>query len=175
MSAALPYRESDDTRTTGWSGTDTSRERALRENKTAGAKQRLVLQQVSIIGAHGITVAELCEATGWHHGTASGVLSNLDKAGVIVMLEERRDRQHVYTLSRFKYGRDLAKRRVKQHADILDAQAYILFEQQRQNAARRNVLGMLGHLSWSEQTEITRATWREEARSIIEAAESEQS
>ena len=44
----------------------------------------------------GITWKELSEITGLHHGTASGVLSVLHKAGRIARLKESRDGCKVY-------------------------------------------------------------------------------
>lgn len=109
---ALPYAEPDGTHTIGHSGTDTSRERAIRESGgQASARQRRLISALRARGAVGITVKELRELTGWHHGTASGLLSNMDKAGHIVMLGERRDGCHVYVRPTFRAERPLAARR----------------------------------------------------------------
>ena len=80
----LPYAG-----TSGWSGSDTSRTRAV----TADAS--------------GQTWAELGDKLGAHHGTASGVLSVLHKAGRIDRLTERRDRCKVYVLPEFTAGREI--------------------------------------------------------------------
>lgn len=45
------------------------------------------------------------EATGWHHGTASGVLSNLHAGGRIHRLSVQRDGRKVYVLPEFVGGR----------------------------------------------------------------------
>jgi hypothetical protein len=47
-------------------------------------------------GVDGITVAELRDVTGWHHGKASAALSVLHKEGRLVRLQERRERCSVY-------------------------------------------------------------------------------
>lgn len=72
--------------TAGWSGTDTSKERALinlRTGKEYNNQQKALtlLKQSSVTG---LTWKELSQATGMHHGTASGVLSVLHKSGAIL-------------------------------------------------------------------------------------------
>jgi hypothetical protein len=96
----LPYPEPDGTATAGWSGTDTSRERAKEEaaDGTVGQRQQKVLSLLSFYGPLGLTVAKLRSLTGWHHGQASSVLSTLHKEGVIARLEEKNNRCHVYVL-----------------------------------------------------------------------------
>lgn len=89
----LPYSG-----TSGHSGTDTSKERALnadRSGKTA-LRQAQTLNLLAQRKMVGITWKELSEITGLHHGTASGVLSVLHKAGRIARLKESRDGCKVY-------------------------------------------------------------------------------
>ena len=89
----LPYNG-----TSGHSGTDTSRERALnadRSGKTA-LRQAQALNLLAQRKLLGITWKELSEITGLHHGTASGVLSVLHKAGRIARLRETRKGCKVY-------------------------------------------------------------------------------
>ena len=89
----LPYSG-----TSGHSGTDTSKERALhadRSGKTA-LRQAQTLNLLAQRKMLGITWKELSEITGLHHGTASGVLSVLHKAGRIARLKESRDGCKVY-------------------------------------------------------------------------------
>ena len=89
----LPYNG-----TSGHSGTDTSRERALnadRSGKTA-LRQAQALNLLAQRKLLGITWKELSEITGLHHGTASGVLSVLHKAGRIARLKETRKGCKVY-------------------------------------------------------------------------------
>ncbi len=89
----LPYNG-----TSGHSGTDTSKERALtadRSGKTA-LRQAQALNLLSQRKMSGLTWKELSEITGLHHGTASGVLSVLHKTGRIARLKESRDGCKVY-------------------------------------------------------------------------------
>jgi hypothetical protein len=89
----LPYNE-----TSGHSGTDTSRERALhadRSGRTA-LRQAQALNLLSQREMAGLTWKEFSEITGLHHGTASGVLSVLHKTGRIARLKETRNGCKVY-------------------------------------------------------------------------------
>ena len=89
----LPYNQ-----TSGHSGTDTSKGRALhadRSGKTA-LRQAQALNLLSQREMAGLTWKEFSEITGLHHGTASGVLSVLHKTGRIARLKERRNRCKVY-------------------------------------------------------------------------------
>lgn len=97
--------------TSGWSGSDASRERAEDEDATGVTTQRqkLVLSTVHSRGEHGLTWRELAASTGWHHGQATGALSNLHKAGLICRLkDEKRDRCSVYVLPEQVVGREVA-------------------------------------------------------------------
>lgn len=98
----LPY-----TGTQGHSGTDTSRERAETEasDGTARDRQTRTLALLADRGYAGMTVIELRNATGWHHGKASSVLSVLHKVGKIDCLEASRNRSHVYVLVENTRGR----------------------------------------------------------------------
>lgn len=96
--------------TEGYSGTDTSRERA--ESKSEGAKRRQnqLLAYLRAEGVVGATVAEIKDAASLlngngrlprefeHHGTASGTLSILHRAGKIARLTGTRNGAHVYVL-----------------------------------------------------------------------------
>ena len=89
----LPYNE-----TSGHSGTDTSRERALhadRSGRTA-LRQAQALNLLSQREMAGLTWKEFSEITGLLHGTASGVLSVLHKTGRIARLKETRNGCKVY-------------------------------------------------------------------------------
>jgi hypothetical protein len=94
--------------TSGWSGTDTSRERAVRADKSGVTteRQRLVLRYVSASYERGVTVVEARRDLQLHHGQASGALSNLHRGGHLALLTERRDRCHVYVLVENVRGRD---------------------------------------------------------------------
>lgn len=99
--------------TSGWSGTDTSRDRAIRQdsNGTTSKRQKAVLALITSSGTTGITWKDISDALRVHHGAASGVLSVLHKAGLISRLSERRDGMKVYVRPQFvgerpseKYG-----------------------------------------------------------------------
>jgi hypothetical protein len=84
--------------TSGWSGSNTSRDRAVQEDQdgTTKGRQTLTLQIINASKTFGMTWKELADQTGWHHGQASGVLSVLHKAGLIERLTERRGKCAVY-------------------------------------------------------------------------------
>lgn len=84
--------------TSGHSGSDTSKERALdadRSGQTA-RRQAEALKFLHQQKTLGVTWKELSQVTGLHHGTTSGVLSVLHKSGRIARLQERRNRCKVY-------------------------------------------------------------------------------
>jgi len=92
----LPYAG-----TSGWSGSETSRERALRDDNdgTTTERQRLVMEYLDYRRWVGATYVEVGRVFGWHHGQASGVLSVLHKADRIARLADvRRDRCAVYVM-----------------------------------------------------------------------------
>lgn len=100
---ALPYAN-----TSGWSGTDTSEDRARTADNDGRTSQRQTdtLKAVRHRGSYGMTVAEVRDTSGWHHGTASGVLSVLHMVGRLERLVEKRGRCHVYVHPDFVQGRD---------------------------------------------------------------------
>ena len=99
----LPYAG-----TSGWSGSDTSRERAEEEDASGvtGKRQRQVMHFLDARGAFGVTVHEVTRQFGWHHGQSSGALSVLHKAEHIARLTEKRDRCLIYVLPKFVEGRE---------------------------------------------------------------------
>lgn len=106
----LPYAG-----TSGWSGSETSRQRA-REQDSSGAtlsRQKIVLELLDGCGAAGMTWKELAEQTGWHHGSASGVLSVLHKGDLIERLLTKRNRCAIYVSPHYVYMRLTAKRVIK--------------------------------------------------------------
>lgn len=89
----LPYDQ-----TSGHSGTDTSKARAVeadRSGKTA-MRQAQAIELINQNCGRGLTWKEFSLITGLHHGTASGVLSVLHKAGRIARLKESRNGCKVY-------------------------------------------------------------------------------
>ena len=97
--AYVPYNG-----TAGWSGTDTSEQRAL-DNLYSGRElnnQQIALAYLKSKGTDGVTWKELAIETGWHHGTSSGVLSVLHQSGAIVRTIKTRNRCKVYVHQNFK-------------------------------------------------------------------------
>ncbi|GAB2733159.1 hypothetical protein [Nocardioides pakistanensis] len=95
---ALPYGG-----TSGHSGTSTSKTRARnadRSGKTA-SRQDETRTRLTAARTDGLTVAEVCAATGWHHGTASGVLSVLHMVGDIARLAQTRNGCKIYVMPRY--------------------------------------------------------------------------
>lgn len=92
---SLPYAG-----TSGWSGTDTSRQRAVTRdtNGDTAEVQTFVYRYLLWQRETGSTWKEIAEASGWHHGTVSGALSVLHKTGKIARLLETRARCRVYVL-----------------------------------------------------------------------------
>jgi len=82
--------------------------------------QSLTLNHVRAQGERGLTWFELAEIMNWHHGTASGQLSVLDKVGVIRRLKEKRGKSSVYVLHTYVNGRELAKRRQSKLTLVVD-------------------------------------------------------
>ena len=84
--------------TAGWSGTDTSQERAMHNLQTGKEynNQQKALVYIKQAGSQGLTWKELSQLTDMHHGTASGVLSVLHKSGAILRTTRVRDRSKVY-------------------------------------------------------------------------------
>lgn len=105
---ALPYADESGKHTGGWAGSDASHDRALSDIESTSARQRLVLAYIQFRGIHGATWFELGERMGWHHGRASGILSNLHHDGHLVRLKERRGRSSVYVSPDFVQGRPTA-------------------------------------------------------------------
>jgi DNA-binding MarR family transcriptional regulator len=98
MSALLNQPELPYNGTSGHSGTETSKERALNADWSGKTAQRQV-QALNLLSQRemaGLTWKELSEITGLHHGTASGVLSVLHKTGRIARLKESRNGCKVY-------------------------------------------------------------------------------
>lgn len=101
--------------TSGWSGSETSRDRAMVEdqNGTTSARQYKALNLIRQQQFNGLTWKELSEITGWHHGSASGVLSVLHKEGLIYRLIEKRNRCAIYIYPLYSQNRTLSERKIK--------------------------------------------------------------
>jgi hypothetical protein len=102
----LPYG-----RTSGWSGSTTSRDRARTADQTGITENRqsITLGLLRRAGIDGLTWRELSEQTGWHHGTASGALSVLHKDGQIARLVEKREKCQIYVTPDLVLGRQKAE------------------------------------------------------------------
>jgi len=90
--------------TSGWSGSETSHDRASRRDHdgSTASLQRVLLVMVGSKGPRGITVAEARRMLpDDHHGSISGALSNLHKDGRIACLVERRGSCHPYVLPQY--------------------------------------------------------------------------
>lgn len=99
----LPYAG-----TSGWSGSSASEDRATHADAdgTTAKRQRDTIGHLHIFASEGMTVTDLKETLGLHHGQASSVLSVLHKAGRVCRLRERRDRCHIYVLPEYVNGRE---------------------------------------------------------------------
>lgn len=112
--------------TSGWSGSDTSKERATNADKSGatGVNQRRTILLLKLAQDKGLTWNELADAFGWHHGTASGALSVLHKAGEIARLKERRNKCAIYVAPEYVNGRETQPHKpnvsARLLADILD-------------------------------------------------------
>lgn len=84
--------------TSGWSGSTASQDRAITEDRdgTTRGRQKATMQIILASKSYGVTWKELSDQTGWHHGSASGVLSVLHKEGLIERLVERRGKCSIY-------------------------------------------------------------------------------
>ena len=101
--------------TGGWSGTQTSKDRAERMVSTGDLSrtQACVIQQLSAQKYDGCTVHEIAilrqDGEGYmHHGSVSGALSNLHQHGKISRLESKRNNCHIYVLNAFVGDRQLS-------------------------------------------------------------------
>lgn len=113
--AELPYAGTE-----GWSGSDTSRERAYADatDGTAGKRQRDTIDLLVRAEGDGATWFEVAQALGQHHGGASATLSVLHRAGRIERLTERRGRSQIYVLPEYVNDRPLAPHRTNRaHID----------------------------------------------------------
>ena len=84
--------------TAGWSGTDTSQERAMINLRTGKEynNQQKALALLKQSGSYGCTWKDLASIAEIHHGTASGVLSVLHKSGAILRTTRVRNGCKVY-------------------------------------------------------------------------------
>lgn len=138
----LPYEEVDGTATAGHAGSEASRERAESEARdgTASRRQKITLDLLSEASTRGMTWRDLSEATGWHHGQASGALSVLHKTARVARLRMKRDKCQIYVLPSLVYDRPTSpyKPRPTVRAnpdDVLSTRERALLETAKQRAA----------------------------------------
>lgn len=119
----LPYGAGDEA-TAGWSGSDTSHERAERERDegTVARRQRQALASLNAAGSNGLTWKELGAEQGWHHGQSSSVLSVLHMDARIARLVDRRERCHVYVLPEYVAGREVQPHGGRQGVRAMEAE-----------------------------------------------------
>lgn len=112
----LPYG-----RTSGWSGSASSRDRAVTADRSGATegRQAITLGLLRRAGIDGLTWRDLSDQTGWHHGTASGALSVLHRDGQIARLSERRDKCQIYVTRENILGRPTADYQPNVSARIL--------------------------------------------------------
>lgn len=93
--------------TSGWAGSETSRQRAKQQDTdgTTINRQSLTIGYLAGTQEFGVTWKELSESFDWHHGQASGVLSVLHKGGMIERLKHTRNKCSVYVLPEYVSGR----------------------------------------------------------------------
>ena len=98
----LPYAG-----TSGWSGSDTSQERAERDDTrgVTGKRQQAAMRLLAQAGDRGVTWRELAQVMETHHGPASGALSVLHRDGRVVRLQDRRGGSKIYVLPEHQAGR----------------------------------------------------------------------
>lgn len=83
---------------------DTSRERATREDRNGITKDRRdhLLQLLYEAGTAGLTWKDAADLTGLHHGQVSGALSKLHENGDVFQLKITRYGCHPYLVAAFK-------------------------------------------------------------------------
>ncbi len=120
----LPYAG-----TSGYSGSDTSYARAVEADRSGTTKlrQQSVLELLKHNNYYGMTWKDVSEQLDLHHGSASGTLSVLHKAGEILRLKETRDKCKVYVLSQYRNDRPAEAyggKRVNRRDIIREIQAF---------------------------------------------------
>ena len=98
---AAPYNG-----TGGAAGSATSYARATHdvESGKLGERQERVMRFLRNIGRPGLTCAEVCAMLEIHHGTASGLLSNLHAEGLVFRRVTPRNGQEPYVAREFRHG-----------------------------------------------------------------------
>ena len=87
----------------GHSGSESSKDATKR---ISGVQANRIYDMVSGMAHRGVTAREVERALKVGHGSASGGLTRLHRAGYIVRLTQRRDNQQVYVAEAFSAGRE---------------------------------------------------------------------
>jgi hypothetical protein len=100
----IPYGQKG----SGWSGSETSRERAEREDAMGitGKRQAQVYALLATHTGTGMTVKEVEDHLSLGHGPASSALTHLHRADRVARLQERRNGQQVYVLKGYVEDRE---------------------------------------------------------------------
>ena len=105
----LPALAFKDGTSSGFSGTDTSEQRAKLRDLTGATSevQRAIVNSLKLSRLRGRTVGDLDEELAHlgHHGTISGAVSNLHKKELISRLSEKRNHMKVYVMPYNTNGR----------------------------------------------------------------------
>lgn len=88
-------------------------------------KGQAVLILLAALGEQGQTSKDLARHFGWHHGSASGVLSRLHLKKEVVRLAERRDGAHIYVLPAYVNERRVSHRQPPHHDLTADLAAML--------------------------------------------------
>lgn len=101
----LPYAG-----TSGWSGSVTSFERALNNDKSGltGKHQALFITDLVFSGFDGLTSREWGLLHDFEHQTYSSIPSTLHLAGKVVRLTQRRGKHQIYVLPEYVNGRAIS-------------------------------------------------------------------
>lgn len=128
MTAELPYYDAETERSSGWSGSDTSRDRAHRDDSSGRTadRQKQVIEFLHERGPLGGTWTEIAQYIDSHHGTTSGVLSNLHTSGKIARLVETRNRSKIYVHPIHVGGRDVEQPTKNLNAQKMSAMRRII-------------------------------------------------
>lgn len=108
--AYLPYAG-----TSGWSGSQTSYERAMANDESGltSKNQMLFMSDLLFTGEHGLTAREWGHLHNLEHQTYSSIPSILHEGGFIERLTQKRGRHQVYVLPEYVNGRETATHRSK--------------------------------------------------------------
>jgi hypothetical protein len=89
-------------------------------------KRQQALGTLLLAGVEGVIWRDLSARYGWHHGSASGVLSTLHKDGMIARLTDRRAGCYIYVLPNHVGTRSTRPHGTTNRADLItDVAAFL--------------------------------------------------